>query len=312
MPEYIRDKSIVVFGFGTQGCAQTLNLIDSGLNVSVCLPKTSPKISRVRSLNIPIFTNPAKAAEKADIAVLLAPDSAQKDLYYEIKDLLPKNAALVFAHGLNVHYRLIEPRNDFDIILAAPLAHGETVRKNYLDKTGTPALIAVGRDSTGNAWKIVKAYAAGIGAPKDKIIETTFEEETVTDLFTEQALICGGLSEIITAAFDTLVDAGYSPEVAYYCTLKETQIMADMFGRLGISGTFEKISDTARYGALSKGPRIIDEHVRDRMKMVLGSIKDGSFMKELEEGLKSKEKTAEMMKRIAGHRLEAVRRKIEK
>lgn len=312
MPAYIKDKKIVIYGFGAQGRSHALNLVDSGLDVTICLPEASSSISEVKSLDMPLITSPAEAAKKADIAVFLVPDSVQKNLYNEIGDFLPRSSAIIFAHGLNIHYKLISPRDDLDVILVAPLAHGETVRRNYLKKITTPVLTAVSQNISGAAWEIAKAYAAGIGSSGNKMIKTTFKEETVTDLFTEQSLICGGLWRLIATAFDTLVEAGYSPEMAYYCCLKETQIMSDMFARFGIKGTFDQISDAALFGALSRGPRVIDEHVKTQMKKVLDEIEDGGFIREFEENLKKPgdNKTTTLMKRISEHELEKVHKNI--
>lgn len=312
MPADIRDKSIVIFGYGAQGRAHAMNLQDSGLKVTICLPETSLSIGEVKSSNFPLITNPKEAAKKADIAAFMVPDSVQKNLYSEIEDALPLNSAIVFAHGLNIHYKLIKPREDIDVILVAPMAHAETVRRMYLEKVSIPTLIAVHQNITGSAWQIAKAYAINFGATERTTIETTFAEETETDLFAEQALICGGIWGLITAAFDTLVGEGYSPEIAYYCCLKETKIMTDMFARFGILGTFERISDTARFGALSRGPKIIDDHVKEQMEKVIAEIKDGRFMKELEEELKKgkETKTNTMMKSIAEHKLELIHKKL--
>lgn len=306
MPTSLTAKSLVIFGYGAQGRAQAMNLRDSGLNVTICLPASSSTVTDVKSAGLPLIINPVEAAKKADIAVLLVPDAVQAGLYDDVESSLPKNATLVFAHGLNIHYKRIQPRKDLDVILVAPMSHGNIVRKMYLEKLGPAILVAVQQDATGRAWQTAKEYAAGIGATDGKIIETTFAEETETDLFAEQSLICGGISKLITAAFDTLTDAGYSPEIAYYCCLKEAKIMTDMFADFGIHGTFEQISDTARFGALSRGPRIIDSRVKEQLKKVLDEIRDGSFMREFEEELQKGKysRTKEMMKVLAEHKIE--------
>lgn len=306
MNHNIKNRSIVIFGFGSQGKAHALNLMDSGMQVTICLPESSLSIMDVKSSGFKLISDPVKAAKKADIAAIMVPDAVQKALYDEIKEALPVNSTLVFAHGLNIHYELFKPRDDLDVILVAPMAQGDAVRKMFLDKLGVPTLIAVKQNITGSAWQTAKAYARGIGATDDRILETTFAEETETDLFSEQTLTVGGLWGLITAAFDTLVEDGYSPEIAYYCCLKEVKILSDMFARLGILGTFERISDTARFGALSKGPQIIGNEVREQMKKVLQEIKNGDFITELKEDFqRGKEtKTKGIMKRISEHKLE--------
>jgi ketol-acid reductoisomerase len=308
----IKKKPIVIFGFGAQGRAHALNLQDSGMNITICLPESSLSIADVKSSNFDLITDPQEAAKKAEIAIFLVPDQAQKDLYNEIKDSLPLNSTLIFAHGLSIHYKLIEPREDLDIVLVAPMAHGNAVRTMFLEKTGVPMLIAVGQNVTGAAWQTAKFYATALGSTEKSTIKTTFAEETETDLFTEQSLICGGLWGLIKSAFETLVEAGYSPEIAYYCCLKEAKIMSEMFANFGILGTFEKISDTARFGALSRGPRVIDKHVKEQMKEVLNEIRDGRFIDELEKELEGSEKTKEMMKSLSKHQLELMHKKINK
>lgn len=308
----LKDKSIVVFGFGIQGKAQALNLKEGGFNITVCLPETSKSITDVKNAGLRLVTNPVKAALEADIAAFMVPDLVQKGLYNGINTTLPKNAAIVFAHGLNIHYKLIEPREDLDIILVAPLAHGDSVRQFFIEGKKLPALISVHQDATGNARSIAKEYAKGIGASEEKILETTFKEETETDLFVEQALICGGLWKLISSAFETLVEAGYSPDIAYYSCVKEVKILTDLFAKFGIHGTFQRISDTARYGALSRGPRVINDAVKGEMKTILGEIRDGNFFNELEdEVLREKStSTAELMRKIAEHSIETLHKKL--
>lgn len=308
----IKDKSIVIFGFGMQGKAHALNLKESGHNVTVCLPEASSSIAEVKSTGIPLVTDPVKAARIADIAVLLVPDSTQASLYKEIEDFFPRNSAILFAHGLNIHYKMIDPREDLDVILVAPLAHGHAVRKFFIDNTGLPVMIGVKQNVSGRAWQIAREYAKGIGATGERLIETTFSEETETDLFVEQTLICGGLWRLITSAFETLIEEGYNPEIAYFSCLKEVKILSDLFANFGILGTFERISDPARYGALSRGPRIIGESVKSEMKKALGEIRSGKFIEELagEMAAGEKSKTVEMMQRVAEHTLETLHKRL--
>jgi len=308
----IKDKKVIIYGFGAQGRSQAYNVKDSGLNISVCLPKSSSNIEDVKAAEIDLITDPKEAARAADILVFLVPDAVQKDLYNEIVDHIRPNSAIVFAHGLNIHYKLIEPREDLDIVLVAPMSQGGAVRSMYLEKVSLPTLIAVSQNVTNYAWKIAETYATALGATEKTLLKSTFKEETETDLFSEQALTVGGLWGLITAAFDTLVEEGYSPETAYYCCLKEVQILSEVFARLGVVGTFQNISDAARFGALSRGPRIIDKHVRDKMKKVLEEIKDGKFIKELSEDFSKGEKsdTFNLMKIMSEHQLEVLHRKL--
>jgi len=314
MPNLIKNKSIVIFGYGSQGRSHALNLSDSGFNITICLPETSLSIGEVKNSDFSLIIDPHEAAKQAEIAAFMVPDAVQNELYSEIESDLPTNAALIFAHGLNIHYGRIKPREDLDVLLVAPMAQGDAVRRMYIDGHGIPTMIAVAQNVTGQAWQMARDYGIGIGSIEDRLIKTTFSEETETDLFAEQSLICGGIWGLITAAFDTLVEEGYSPEIAYYCCLKETKIMADMFARFGILGTFERISDTARFGALSRGPRIIDSHVKEQMKKTLNEIKDGRFMQELDEEMKNADhpKTTQMIRRISTHMLERLHSQINK
>lgn len=309
MTHYIKEKKIVIFGFGTQGRAQAQNLQDNGLDVTICLPESSTSIADVKTAGFGLITDAATAAKMADIAVFMVPDTVQGALYSEIKHNLPLNSTILFAHGFSVHYKLIKPRDDLDVVLVAPMAHGNAVRNNFLDGTSLPVLVAVAQNITGRAWETAKSFAMAIGSSKEMMFSSTFMEETETDLFNEQALICGGLWSLITSAFETLVEAGYSKEVAYFCCLKETQIMADMFGRFGILGTFERISDIAKFGALSRGPRVIDKHVKDEMKKVLDEIQSGKFIEELNEKSGG---TNAMMAQLKEHALEILHKKFKK
>lgn len=269
-------KHIVVFGFGAQGSAQAKNLADGRRKVSVFLRRSSPRADVVRKEGIPLITDIKEAASQAEICVMLLPDGEQPELFKEIKAAFPKNAAMIFAHGFNVHYGLIAARMDMDVMLVGPMAQGETLRKDFIAGKGTPCQIAVAQDATGRAKELALEYARSI-AMDGPFIETTFAEETETDLFSEQAVLCGGLFELIRASFDTLVEAGYDPDIAYFSCLKEVRAIANLVHEHGIQGTREKISDTALYGDLTRGPRIIDEHVRDEMKKVLAEIRSGAF-----------------------------------
>lgn len=273
-------KHIVVFGFGAQGSAQAKNLADGRRNVSVFLREKSLRTELVKKECIDLITDIRQAAAQAEVAVMLLPDGEQLTVWKDIEPSFPENAAVIFAHGFNIHYGLIIPRKDLDVILVGPMAQGETLRRDFIAGKGTGCQIAIAQNATGRAKEIAFEYARSI-ARDGPFIQTSFKEETETDLFAEQAVLCGGLFELMRAAFDTLVEAGYDPDIAYFCCLKEVRALADLVYEHGISGARERISDTALYGDLTRGPRIIDEHVRDEMKKVLGEIKSGAFKDEL-------------------------------
>lgn len=280
MKKPARHEKIVVFGFGSQGKAQALNLKDSGMDVTVALRPTSRLIPDVKKSGVPFVTDLRRAARMADTAVLLIPDGKQPRLYKNIlKNNLPKGSALVFAHGFAIHYQRIVPRSDLDVILVAPLAHANAVRENYKGN-GVPLLVAIAQDATGRALKRAATYARAI-SPKGKIIRTSFREEVETDLFAEQAVLCGGLPELVRVAFDTLVSAGYNRDIAYFSCLRELKPIVDIIDAHGIAGLRRRISDTARYGALTRGPRIVRDPVRDEMKKILDEIRSGQFADEL-------------------------------
>lgn len=274
------EKNIVVFGFGAQGSAQARNLAGSGEKVSVFLRPDSPRIDQVKVSKIRLLNKINDAAKEAQVAAILFSDGSQPDLWREIEPNLPKNAAVIFAHGFNIHYGRIVARSDLDVILVAPMAQGEMLRSDFVAKKGTPCLIAISQDATGHAKEIALEYAQGIGLG-GPFINTTFAEETETDLFAEQAVLCGGLSALIRSAFDTLVGSGYNPDIAYHCCLKEVRALANLVYDYGIAGARERISDTALYGDLTRGPRIIDDHVRGEMKKILDEIRSGEFKNEL-------------------------------
>lgn len=276
----IESRHIVVFGFGAQGSAQARNLFDGGNDVCVFLRSTSPRIDEVEKARIPLLSDLRKAAAKAEIAAILFSDGEQPALWNEIEDALPEKSSVIFAHGFNIHYRQIKPRTDLNIILVAPLAQGDTLRSDFVSGKGVPCQIAIAQDATGNAREIALEYARAI-AGDGPFIETTFAEETETDLFAEQAVLCGGLFALIRAAFDTLVEKGYNPDIAYFCCLKEVRALANLVHENGISGSRERISDTALYGDLTRGPRIIDGNVKDEMGKILEEIRSGEFKDEL-------------------------------
>jgi len=271
----------VVFGFGPQGRAQAENLRDSGARVSVCVREASPRADQVRAAGIPVIHDPGDAASKATNAVVLIPDSKQPEFYRRcLHGNLPAKAALVFAHGFNVHYGRIVPREDIDVILVAPLAHGEFVRRGFRERGSVPCVIAVHQDASGRAWDRARGYARAI-AGRGPFIESTFAEEVETDLFAEQSVLCGGMPELVRAAFDTLVDGGYNADIAYFSCLRELKAIADIIWRDSIAGMRGQISDTAQYGSITRGRRLIDEDVRSRLRDVLGEIRSGQFAEEL-------------------------------
>jgi len=279
--EALRGKNIVIFGFGSQGHAHALNLKDSGLNVRVSLKEGSPSIQKAKNGGLEVFTDNSEAAKWADVAMIVIPDEAQKDLYDKhLKDNLKKGAALFFAHGFNINFKRIVPRPDLDVILIAPKGPGHLVRDQYKEGKGVPCLIAVEQNATGKAKEIGLAYAKGIGGSRAGVIETTFKEECETDLFGEQVVLCGGLTALIQNGFETLVAAGYQPEVAYFECLHEVKLIVDLIYAGGIANMRYSISDTAEYGDLTRGPRVIDSKVRAEMEKILKEIQSGVFAKE--------------------------------
>ncbi len=271
---------VAVLGYGSQGHAHALNLSDSGIEVEVGLRDGSPSWAAADEAGLSVKTV-AEAVRDAQLVALLVPDGAQPSLYRdEVAPNLSSGAALLFAHGFNVHYGRIEPPADHDVVMVAPKGPGHIVRRFYEEGYGTPAVVAVAQDASGHARELAFAYGAGIGAARAGMVETTFAEETETDLFGEQAVLCGGVTQLIRLGFETLVEAGYQPEVAYYECLHELKLIVDLIWEGGIERMHYSISDTAEYGSHAVGPRIVDEHVRDNMRSALTSIRDGSFARE--------------------------------
>ena len=270
---------IAVLGFGSQGRAHALNLRDSGLDVVVGLRKGGPSWEKARAEGFHV-AEPSEAVKDADLVAVLTPDMVQPALYREhIEPNIKPGAALLFAHGFNVHFKQIDPRKDIDVVLVAPKGPGALVRREYEIGRGVPSIWAVHQDVSGNAEAKAKAYADGIGGGRALLIKTDFKEETETDLFGEQAVLCGGASSLVQAGFETLVEAGYQPEIAYYEVLHELKLIVDLFYEGGISRMLEFISETAQYGDYVSGPRIIDADTKARMKDVLKDIQDGTFAK---------------------------------
>ncbi|MCZ7642232.1 MAG: ketol-acid reductoisomerase [Pseudorhodoplanes sp.] len=277
----IKGKKVAVIGYGSQGHAHALNLRDSGVkDVAVALRKTSAGVKKAEGENLKVM-DVAEAAKWADVMMMLTPDELQADIYREHLQANMKNgSALLFAHGLNVHFNLIEPRSDIDVLMVAPKGPGHTVRSEYLRGGGVPCLLAIHKDASGNAHDLGLSYASAIGGGRAGIIETTFREECETDLFGEQVVLCGGLVELIKGGYETLVEAGYAPEMAYFECLHEVKLIVDLIYEGGIANMNYSISNTAEYGEYVTGPRIITEETKKEMRRVLADIQGGKFTRD--------------------------------
>ncbi|CAN0353551.1 unnamed protein product, partial [Discosporangium mesarthrocarpum] len=277
----IKGKKIAMVGYGSQGHAHAMNLRDSGCtDVIVALREGSSSIAKAEAAGFTVMS-PAEAAKVADVVMLAVPDELQRDLYYDhLKDNMKENAALVFAHGLNVHFSLIEPRADLDVFMVAPKGPGHTVRSEYQRGAGVPSLVAIHQDASGNAHDLALSYASANGGGRAGIIETTFQEECETDLFGEQAVLCGGLTALIQAGFETLVEAGYAPEMAYFECVHEVKLIVDLIYEGGLANMRYSISNTAEYGDYTRGPRLVTEETKAEMKRILREIQTGQFSRE--------------------------------
>lgn len=277
---FLKGKTCAVIGFGSQGHAHALNLKESGVNVIIGLYKGSKSAAVAQEKGFEVFET-GEAVEKADVIMIAVPDMKQADVY--VNDVLPhlkKGKTLLFSHGLSVHFKLIKLHPDIDVIMVAPKGPGHMVRRLYVEGKGMPALIAVAQDKSKKAKKTALAWAAGIGSTKAGVIQTTFKEETETDLFGEQAVLCGGAAALIQAGFETLVEAGYQPEMAYFECLHELKLICDLVYESGISGMRFSISETAKYGDITRGPRVINAGTKKEMKKILKEIQSGKFVKE--------------------------------
>ncbi len=272
----LADRQITVLGYGSQGRAHALNLKDSGFNVVVGLRRNGASWDKASADGLTV-REPNEAVKGAAVVMFLTPDMVQKSLYQSVVDDIGDGATLLFAHGFAVHYKQVEPRSDLNVALIAPKGPGGLVRRQYEEGHGVPCLVAIHQDASGDALRIALAYAAGIGGARAGVIETTFAEETETDLFGEQAVLCGGATELIVAGFETLVEAGYQPEVAYYEVMHELKLIVDLLHEGGLRKMHKFISDTAAWGDMVSGPRVVDESSRAAMKEVLGEIQDGTF-----------------------------------
>jgi ketol-acid reductoisomerase len=276
----IQGKKVAVLGYGSQGHAHSLSLRDSGVDVVIGLPEGSKSRPKASEQGLRVMS-PAEAAQWADVIMVLAPDTAQRSLYAEaIAPNLTAGKALFFGHGLNIRYGFIEPPSDVDVCMVAPKGPGHLVRRQYVDGKGVPVLVAVEQDASGSAWPLALSYAKAIGGLRAGGIKTTFKEETETDLFGEQAVLCGGASALVQTGFEVLTEAGYAPEIAYFECLHELKLIVDLMYEGGIARMRYSVSDTAEYGDYSRGPRVIDSRVKDEMRKILAEVQSGEFARE--------------------------------
>jgi ketol-acid reductoisomerase len=309
----LKGKKIAIIGYGSQGHAHALNLRDSGLDVVVGLPTDSKSRAKATAAGLTVMT-PAEAAKAADIMMVLVPDHIQADLYNsDIAPNLKKGKTLMFAHGFNIHFGFIKPPADVDVSMIAPKAPGHRVREVFVEGSGVPALVAIQQDASGNALKNALAYGAALGSLRAGIIETTFREETESDLFGEQAVLCGGAAELIRAGFETLVEAGYAPEIAYFECLHELKLIVDLIYEGGLGYMRFSVSDTAEYGDYTRGPRIINAETRKEMKKILSEIQSGEFAKQwIGENKAGRQKFLEMRAQQTDQPIENVGRELRK
>jgi ketol-acid reductoisomerase len=308
----IKSKKIAIVGFGSQGHAHALNLKDSGVKeVVVALRENSPSIKKAQAAGLKVM-NISDAAEWADVLMILAPDELQSGIYKNhIEQRMKQGMSLAFAHGLNIHFDLIKPRKDLDVFMIAPKGPGHLVRTEYQKGGGVPCLMAVHQDSSGKAKELALSYASAIGGGKSGVIETTFREECETDLFGEQVVLCGGLVELIKKGFETLVEAGYSKEMAYFECLHEVKLIVDLIYEGGIANMNYSISNTAEYGEYISGKKIIDDKTKERMKEVLKDIQSGKFTKDwMKENDLGQKNFLRMRKELSDHPIEQVGEKL--
>ncbi len=306
--DIIKHKTVAIIGYGSQGHAHAQNLRDSGVkSVIIALRQESATRTKAAEAGFEVMT-PSEAAGQADVIMMLAPDEHQQDIYnHEVAPFIKDGATLLFAHGLNVHFGLITPKDTVNVAMVAPKGPGHTVRGEYLKGGGVPTLIAVANDATGDTKDIILSYASANGGGKGGIIETSFKEEVETDLFGEQAVLCGGISELIKAGFETLVEGGYAPEMAYFECLHEMKLIVDLMYEAGISNMNYSISNTAEYGGYVSGPRVITADTKKAMKQILADIQSGKFVNQFMGGNKQGLKDlVDMRKQQANHQIETV------
>lgn len=306
-PSLIAGRKVAVIGYGSQGHAHALNLRDSGVDVRVGLREGSSSRAKAEAAGLRV-TDIATAAQEADVIMVLAPDTEQKSIYENyIGPHLNEGDALFFAHGFNVRFGRIQAPAGVDVAMCAPKGPGHLVRRTYTEGGGVPSLIAVAQDASGKAEQLALSYAHAIGGTKAGVLRTTFAEETETDLFGEQVVLCGGIEELIKAGFDVLVEAGYEPESAYFECLHEVKLIVDMIYEGGLAGMNFSVSDTAEYGGYSRGPRIVTDQVKNEMRNILGEIRDGRFAEEwIKENESGRETYSALQKRTAEHPIEKV------
>jgi len=304
---FLTDKTVAIIGYGSQGHAHALNLQDSGINVVVGLREDSSSRAEAEKAGLEVVST-AEAAEKGDIVMVLIPDQYQAKVYQqEIKPHLTEGNALAFAHGFNIHFDQIQPETNVDVFMIAPKSPGHLVRRVYKKGSGVPCLVAVDQDYTGTAKDTALAYAKAIGGTRAGVIETTFKEETETDLFGEQAILCGGVSEMVKQGFEVLTEAGYQPEIAYFECLHELKLIVDLMYEGGIERMYHSVSDTAEYGGLTRGAEVIDEVTKKRMESILERVQNGSFAEEwIEENNNGIPKLKKLRSELGDHKIEKV------
>ena len=302
----LKGARIAVLGYGSQGRAHALNLHDSGFNVVVGVRKGGASWRRAKKDGLAV-AEPTDAVRGAELIAFLVPDLAQRDLYQSVKKQLKKGGTILFAHGFNIHFKQIRPRKDLDVVLIAPKGPGDLVRRQYQQGRGVPCLIAVAQDLSGSAKAKALAYAHGIGGTRGGVLETTFAEETETDLFGEQAVLCGGCTELVTKGFETLVEAGYQPEVAYYEVLHELKLIVDLLHEGGITKMHQFISETAKYGDLTRGPRVVDARAKTTMGKILKEIQTGRFARQwIAENKAGRKEYQRLLKADLAHPIEKI------
>ncbi|MCB1246316.1 MAG: ketol-acid reductoisomerase [Acidimicrobiia bacterium] len=310
-PALITRRKVAVIGFGSQGHAHALNLKDSGVDVVVGLRDGSARVRAASDAGLKVV-DPATAAEWADVIMMLVPDQVQQQVYEEtIRPRLSSGDALFFAHGFSIHFGFIDPPADVDVVMVAPKGPGHLVRRQFVDGSGVPTLVAVHHDATGEALDLGLSYAHGIGGTRGGVIRTTFREETETDLFGEQVILCGGVDAMIQAAFETLTEAGYEPEMAYFEVLHELKLIVDLLWEGGIEWMRYSVSDTAEYGDITRGPRIVTADTKATMREILGEIQSGTFANEwMAEYAQGAPRLAAARSAIAGHQVETTGRQL--
>jgi ketol-acid reductoisomerase len=304
-------KTVAIIGYGSQGHAHALNLKDSGVDVVVGLRPDSSSVAKAQEHGLRV-ADPADAASEAEIVMMLVPDELHRQVWESgVRDGIGAGKMLMFGHGFSIHYREIDPPPDVDVALVAPKGPGHLVRRQFLEGSGVPCLVAVNQNPSGNALQVALAYAKGIGGTRGGVIETSFKDETETDLFGEQAVLCGGVTELVRAGYETLVNAGYDPRLAYFECLHELKLIVDLMYEKGIAGMRYSISNTAEYGDLTRGKRVIGEPTRQAMKDILGEIQSGDFAREwIAENRAGQENFKRMREEQAGHQVEVVGREL--